>query len=389
VPERRNIAILGSTGSIGCNAVEVVEHLGAPYRIVALSAHTNTELLLDQLKRVHPSHIAVSSARSSGEALRVTAETRVRTTLHVGPTGLREIASSDDVDVVVAAIVGFAGLEPVIAAVEKGKTVALANKESLVVAGSILIPLARETGAKIIPIDSEHSAVFQAMMCGRLSEVEKVILTASGGPFRDWSIEKMQGATPRDALNHPTWNMGQKVTIDSATMFNKALEIIEACWLFDLPPQKIQVVVHPESIVHSMVEFIDGSTIAQLSPPDMRTPIQFALTYPERRGGIGRRMNWNDVASLNFSPPDLEKFPALKLAYEVAERRGTYGAVLNAANEIAVAAFLAGSISFGMICPTVERTIAKHRPTDEPTLNDLREADRWARQTAESVIKTS
>jgi 1-deoxy-D-xylulose-5-phosphate reductoisomerase len=246
--------------------------------------------------------------------------------------------------------------------------------------------LARQSGARILPIDSEHSAVFQAIACGKREQVARVILTASGGPFRTWPIDAMRRATPADALNHPTWRMGDKVTIDSATMFNKSLEIIEACWLFDLPPEKVEVVIHPESVVHSMVEFVDGSTIAQLSPPDMRTPIQYALTYPDRSPGIGRKLDLGKPFALNFEPVDREKFGALRLAYEVARKRGTLGAVLNAANEVAVSAFLAGRIAFGMICPTVEHTIAAHRLVTEPSLDDLMEADRWARAEAEAAI---
>ncbi|MGD0542589.1 MAG: 1-deoxy-D-xylulose-5-phosphate reductoisomerase, partial [Tepidisphaeraceae bacterium] len=287
---------------------------------------------------------------------------------------------------VVAAVVGAAGLPAALAAVRAGKRLALANKEALVVAGSLLIPEARRRGVALLPVDSEHSAIFQAMACGRGRDVRRVILTASGGPFRNAPLEAIHNATPADALNHPTWRMGGKITIDSATMFNKALELIEACWLFDLRPQQVQIVVHPESIIHSMVEFIDGSVIAQLSPPDMRTPIQYALTYPERANGCSRRMDWTTVQALHFEPPDFEKFPALKLAYQVAEAGGTSGAVLNAANEAAVAAFMAGKIAFGEICRVVELTISQHRIQTSPTLDDLLQADRWARQCAETFI---
>jgi 1-deoxy-D-xylulose-5-phosphate reductoisomerase len=224
------------------------------------------------------------------------------------------------------------------------------------------------------------------MQAGRANEVKKVILTASGGPFRTTPIDEMRRATPAEALNHPTWRMGSKVTIDSATMFNKGLELIEACWLFDLPPSKVQVVIHPESIIHSMVEFVDGSVIAQLSPPDMRTPIQYALTYPERKAGIGRTMNWADAFAMRFEPPDLEKFEALKIAYDVAERGGTLGAVMNAANEVAVEAFVAGKMTCGGISRAVRLTIDRHRVVPRPTMEDLLEADRWARQTARSML---
>jgi 1-deoxy-D-xylulose-5-phosphate reductoisomerase len=293
----------------------------------------------------------------------------------------------DDVELVVAAVVGAAGLPAVLAAVEAGKTLALANKESLVVAGSILVPLARKNNVQILPVDSEHSAVFQAMAAGRLSEVRRVILTASGGPFRKTPLEQMRKATLADALNHPTWRMGSKITIDSATMFNKALEIIEACWLFDLPPDKVAVVVHPESVVHSMVEFVDGSVIAQLSPPDMKTPIQYALTYPERKDGCGKRLDLSRSFALHFEPPDPQRFPALAMAYQTAERSGDAGAVLNAANETAVAAFMAGRIAFGEISDVVQRTITGHSLTPGKELDDLLEADRKARVAASALIE--
>jgi 1-deoxy-D-xylulose-5-phosphate reductoisomerase len=270
--------------------------------------------------------------------------------------------------------------------VRAGKTLALANKESLVLGGSLLIAEARKRDAVILPVDSEHSAIFQAMLSGRREEVRRVILTASGGPFRCATLEQIEKATLAEALNHPTWRMGNKITIDSATMFNKALEIIEACWLFDLPGEQVEVVVHPESVVHSMVEFIDGSVIAQLSPPDMRTPIQYALTYPDRSDGISRRLDLTQAFSLNFQPPDPQRFPALRLAYEVARRAGTLGAVMNAANEAAVEAFIAAKIPFGEISRVVELTMREHRLQASPTLDDLQEADGWARKNVRSIL---
>jgi 1-deoxy-D-xylulose-5-phosphate reductoisomerase len=248
------------------------------------------------------------------------------------------------------------------------------------------MPEARRTGAKILPVDSEHSAVFQAMLSGRIEEVRRVILTASGGPFRTWPVERMRDATPEDALNHPTWRMGHKVTIDSATMFNKALEIVEAVWLFDLPPEKVRVVVHPESVIHSMVEFEDGNVIAQLSPPDMRTPIQYALTWPHRLPGCGRRLDLSRAGQLTLEPPDLQRFPALRLGYEAAKSRGTMGAVMNAANESAVEAFTAGRIGFGRIAEVVEATMTAHCLAAEPSMEELMEADRWARRKASELF---
>lgn len=380
----KRLAILGSTGSIGCNALEVVGHLGPPYRAVALSGNQQVQKLREQARRHRPAALGVADAEAADAVAAVARE--LEADVYVGAPGLSNLVARPDVDLVLSAIVGAAGLGPAFATVRAGKTLCLANKESLVVAGSLLIPEARRRGVHILPVDSEHSAVFQALCCGRLSEVKRVILTASGGPFRTCSIEQMNRATPQEALAHPTWRMGNKITIDSATMFNKALEVIEACWLFDLPPHKVEVVVHPESVVHSMVEFVDGSTMAQLSPPDMRTPIQYALTYPDRLEGIGRRLDLTKALQLTFEPPDFERFPALRLAYEVAEMKGTSGAVLNAANEAAVGAFEAGRIPFGMISRVVELTIHRHRLVARPSLDELIEADCWARREAESVI---
>ena len=374
----KNIAILGSTGSIGCNALEVIEKLGPPYRAVALSAHRQTEKLLDQVRRHRPVVVAVTD--DGGDRPAIEQIRSLGAEVILGCDGLVRLATREDVDIVLAAVVGAAGLPAVLAAVRAGKTLALANKESLVVAGSLLVPEARRRGVRILPVDSEHSAIFQAMQCGRLSEVKRVILTASGGPFRRATHEQIERATLADALNHPTWRMGNKISIDSATMFNKGLEIIEACWLFDLSPSKIEVVIHPESVIHSMVEFVDGSVMAQLSPPDMRTPIQYALTYPERTDGIGRRLDLATPFDLHFEPPDFNRFPALRLAFDVASAGGTLGAVMNAANEAAVAAFVSGKIPFGEISRLVGVTIAEHRLQAQPTLDDLLEADRWARQ---------
>jgi 1-deoxy-D-xylulose-5-phosphate reductoisomerase len=380
----KRIAILGSTGSIGCNALQVIEHLGDGYRAVALSARNQTDRLLEQAKRHRPAAVAVGEDANT-DLCREIEKLGVR--VYRGPAGLVEMVRRDDVDMVLAAIVGAAGLPAVFAAVHADKPIALANKESLVVAGSLLIPEARKRGVPILPVDSEHCAIFQAMKSGRRDEVRRVILTASGGPFRTSTREQIARATPTEAMNHPTWQMGSKITIDSATMFNKGLELIEACWLFDLPPSMVEVVVHPESIIHSMVEFVDGSTLAQLSPPDMKTPIQYALTYPERTDGCSRRMDWSNPVTMRFEPSDPERFPALKVAREVAEAGGTLGAVMNAANEVAVEAFMAGKIAFGGICNLVQLTIRRHRLQQDPTMDDLLQADRWARVTASSLIR--
>jgi 1-deoxy-D-xylulose-5-phosphate reductoisomerase len=378
IPARmKRIAVLGSTGSIGVNTLDVIEHLGPEYRVAGLSAHRQTDKLLEQVRRYRPAVVTCTDPACAESIAPLLRDLGVKL-LH-GPAGLVELVQRDDVDTVVAAVVGAAGLPAALATVEAGKTLALANKESLVCAGSLLIPLARKTGVPILPVDSEHSAIFQAMLAGKPSEVRRVILTASGGPFRTATPEQIENATLEDALNHPTWKMGGKITIDSATMFNKALELIEACWLFDIPPEKIEVVVHPESVVHSMVEFVDGNVIAQLSPPDMRTPIQYALTYPNRVDGNSRRMDFNKACSLRFEPPDFDRFPALKMAYEVARKGGTAGVVLNAANEAAVEAFTSGKIRFVEISRLVQLTLNQHLVQPHPTVDDLLAADAWAR----------
>jgi len=384
LPLSKRIAILGSTGSIGCAAVDVIEHLGPPYRAVALSGHSNCDALIAQAKKLRPEIVAVTA-----ECDRAAIEDQLHhlgCETFFGPTALTEIATHPDVDAVLSAVVGAAGLPAAIATVRAGKPLLLANKESLVVAGEILMREAHITAAPILPVDSEHSAVFQAMQSGRRNEIRRVILTASGGPFRNWPADKIESATPADALKHPVWQMGSKITIDSATMFNKAAEILEAIWLFGLEPQQVEVVIHPESVVHSMVEFCDGSTIAQLSPPNMRLPIQYAMTYPERCGGCGPRLDLTKSFSLNFQPPDFERFPALRIAFDVARRGGTLGAVMNAANEVAVEAFLRGRTSFGSIARTVEETIARHTIVQKPALSDLLAADHWARAEAAKLL---
>ncbi len=290
------------------------------------------------------------------------------------------MVTDPEVEVVVSAIVGAAGLHGTWTALEAGKTVAVANKETLVMAGPLVMELAHRRNATLLPVDSEHSAIFQALRSGKSSEVERVVLTASGGPFRGKSRAELANVTVEDALKHPTWRMGPKITVDSATLMNKALEIIEARWLFDLPPEKIQVIIHPESVIHSFVEFNDGSVVAQLSPPDMRLPIQYALTYPERVSGPARRLNWGELGAWHFEQPDHDTFPALQLGYEVARRGGTCGAVLNAANEAAVGRFLAGELRFLDITRVCRDVLAHHEYSPRPSLAELAALDRWARQ---------
>ena len=382
MPQR--VAILGSTGSIGCNALDVIDSLGDGFRAVALTAHSRGERLLEQARRCRPAAVALTGDAPDEALCRQLADLGAR--VYRGPAGMVDVVEREDVDVVLAAVVGAAGLPPVLAAVRAGKRLALANKEALVVAGSLLVPEARRRGVPILPVDSEHSAIFQAMQCGRPGEVRRLVLTASGGPFRTASAEQIGRATYRDAMAHPTWKMGSKITIDSATMFNKGLELIEACWLFDLPPERVEIVVHPESVVHSMVEFVDGSVVAQLSPPDMRLPIQYALTYPARTSGAAPRLDLTKAFSLRFEPPDFDRFPALRIAYDVARRRGTLGAVMNAANEEAVAAFATGRIAFGEISTLVGLTIDAHDFVAAPSLDDLLAADRWARDAVRARV---
>ena len=373
-----NIAVLGSTGSIGQSALSVIAASEGRLRAVALSAHTSTDLLARQAADVRPTWAVVTDAaaaeRQDWSAL------PAGTALEVGTAALEAVVSRPEVDIVLAAIVGSAGLRSTWAALEAGKTVALANKETLVMAGSLVMALAARRGARILPVDSEHSAVFQALQAGQRDEVRRIVLTASGGPFRTYSAARMASVTVDEALAHPTWDMGPKITVDSATMMNKALEIIEARWLFNVDVDQIDVLIHPQSIVHSMVEYVDGSVVAQLGPPDMKLPIHYALTYPDRMPSVAAKMNWRQAMRLEFEPPDVERFPALEFGREAARAGGTTGAVLNAANEAAVAEFLQGELGFADIVPACRSVMAHHDFDPSPTLEELIRLDRWARQ---------
>lgn len=374
----RNIAIFGSTGSIGRSTLDVVAHWGGKLRVAALSANRKLDELCCQAAGVNPRWVVATDemAAHSFDWSRLPPGTE----LLVGPAGIERVVTADEVDVVVAAVVGSAGLTGTWAALEAGKTVALANKETLVVAGPLVMKLAAERGSKILPIDSEHSAVLQGLQAGRRADLKRIVLTASGGPFRRHTLAQMSQVTVADALAHPTWQMGPKITVDSATMMNKALELIEARWLFDLPPEQIDVVIHPQSIVHSLVEYNDGSVLAQLSPPDMKLPIQYALTWPERFDSPARRLDLTQRLQLDFEPPDEERFPALPLGREVARVGGTAGAVLNAANEAAVAGFLAGELQFMEIVPACRAILDNHTFDPAPTLAQLMALDAWARE---------
>ncbi|MFK7777525.1 MAG: 1-deoxy-D-xylulose-5-phosphate reductoisomerase [Gimesia sp.] len=374
----KRIAVLGSTGSIGTSTLEVIAAHPEEMQLTAITAHNSWEQLARQSEKFRPRWSVLSNSKLksvvSAEAFSPSTE------LLFGDDQIERVASSDEVDVVICGIVGAAGLKGAWAAIEAGKTVGIANKETLVVAGPLIMDLAARNQATLIPVDSEHNAIFQALQSGHPKEVKRVILTASGGPFRGATPSELEHVTPEKALAHPTWEMGPKITIDSATMMNKALEIIEAKWLFNLSADQISVVVHPQSIVHSMVEFVDGSVIAQLSPPDMRLPIQYALTYPERRKGLNTTMDWNQSFGLTFEPPDLEAFPALRLGYEVAEKGGTCGAVLNAANEAAVERFLSGGLRFCDIATSCQQVLESHEFDPNPSLEELFLQDGWARK---------
>lgn len=375
---RRRIVVLGSTGSIGTSCLDVVAHLPDRLQVLGLSAHRSWQTAVEQARVCRPRWLALTDPAAARQLDRKLLPPD--TQLLVGDDGVRAMVAHPDVDVVVTAIVGAAGLAGTWAALEAGKTVAVANKETLVMAGPLVMDLARRRGGKILPVDSEHSAIFQCLASGRTSEVARIVLTASGGPFRGKSARELADVTVDEALRHPTWRMGQKITIDSATLMNKALELIEARWLFDLPPDKIEVIVHPESIIHSFVEFTDGSVLAQLSPPDMRLPIQYALTHPDRLPGPAKKINWRELQQFTFEQPDRETFPALQLGYEVAQQGGTCGAVLNAANEAAVGRFLAGQLRFLDIPRVCRAVLDHHHYTARPTLAELAAVDRWARQ---------
>lgn len=358
--------------------MEVVRQSQGRLEVVGLAARRRLDLLCEQARLLQPRCVVAVDEQAAQEFdwSRLPSGCELWT----GPRGVELLASLPEVETVVCAVVGSAGLTGTWAALQAGKTVALANKEALVMAGPLVMQLAAARGATILPVDSEHSAIFQALHAGSRKEIRRVILTASGGPFRSWSYEAMQRATVADALAHPTWQMGEKITIDSATMMNKALEIIEARWLFDLAAEQIAVVIHPQSIVHSLVEFIDGSVVAQLSLPDMKLPIQYALTWPERLPSPARKLDWDQAWRLEFEPPDEARFPALRLGREVAAAGGTAGAVLNAANEAAVDRFLRGELPLTQIVPVCRRIVEHHPYKADPTLDELLALDRWARE---------
>ncbi len=382
----KNIAVLGSTGSIGCNVLEVVRQFPGRFRVVGLAAGNNIKLLRDQLESFNPRLVSVASDRGAAE-LRAALPAVWHDRIVAGPEGNVAVAELAEADTVVSAIVGGAGLVPTMAAIEAGKHVALANKETLVMAGDLVMGAARRKGVALLPIDSEHNAIFQALAAGRREDVDKIILTASGGPFREKDERALWEVTPAQALAHPNWSMGNKISIDSATLMNKGLEVIEARWLFDVPVERIEVLVHPQSIVHSMVEYVDGSVVAQMGVPDMRIPIAYALSYPERLRLNLPRLNLAKAGGLTFTPPDFRRFPALKLAYQACRRGGTQPAVLNAANEVAVAAFLEERIRFPEIALVVAETVSREPARALTDIATVLDADLAARVQAESVVE--
>jgi 1-deoxy-D-xylulose-5-phosphate reductoisomerase len=384
----KKVSLLGSTGSIGRQTLDIALAHKESIDVVALAAGAgNLDLFAEQIKQFRPSIVCVPTDENRASLKERLGDFRVE--IETGAKGLETVAAESGADTVVTGVVGFLGLKPTAKAIEKGKTIALANKETLVAAGSAVMPMVEKYGAKIVPVDSEHSAIFQSLSGYTKNDVDYIWLTASGGPFRTWTKEQIDGATKSDALKHPNWNMGQKITIDSATLMNKGLEIVEARWLFDITADKIRVVVHPQSILHSAVEFVDGSIVGQLGVPDMRLPIHYAIFHPERV--ISERVPRLDLATLSqltFEQPDMERFACLAIARQVALEDNTSACVMNAANEIIVAAFLNERISFRDIPRLIEQVLEKHKPISKPSLDDILEADRWARQEADSLLKS-
>ncbi|TAJ25449.1 MAG: 1-deoxy-D-xylulose-5-phosphate reductoisomerase [Nitrospirae bacterium] len=380
----KQIVILGSTGSIGTNTLDIIAQFPDQFRVVGLTAGTKDEVLEAQLRRFKPAAVALADENAAARLQSRCRDTAVR--ICSGVEGLAQVAQWPEADLVISAIVGGAGLVPTLAAIRAGKQVALANKEPMVMAGQLMQEEARKHGVKIFPVDSEHSAIFQSMEGHRREDIRRLILTASGGPLWNLSREQMQHVKPEQALRHPNWKMGAKITIDSATLMNKGLEVVEARWLFDVPASQIEVLVHRESIVHSLVEYRDGSVIAQLGTPDMRTPISYAMQYPERLPLDQPPLDLARIGTLTFQEPDHERFPCLGLGYEALRIGGTMPATLNAANEVAVAAYLQEGIGFLEIAEVIEGTMAAHKPRSIATLDDALEADRWAREKADSLV---
>ncbi|MCP5430481.1 MAG: 1-deoxy-D-xylulose-5-phosphate reductoisomerase [Chromatiaceae bacterium] len=388
----RGVAILGSTGSIGLSTLDVVARHPERYRVVALSAHRDVQGMLTQCRRFRPGLAAMADPAAATALAQAVAAEGLGVEVMAGAAGLEAVATHPDATDLMAAIVGAAGVLPTLAAVRLGRRILLANKEALVVSGALFMAAAQASGAQILPIDSEHNAVFQCLPPGFADGldgvgVEQILLTASGGPFRNRPLAELQDVTPAQACAHPNWEMGRKISVDSATMMNKGLEVIEARWLFDARPDQIQVVVHPQSVIHSMVQYVDGSVLAQLGNPDMRTPIAHALAWPQRHSSGVAALNLFEIARLDFEPPDLARFPCLRLAFEAVTAGGTAPAVLNAANEVAVARFLSGDLAFTAIAEVVERTLDSVHHGAADSLDDLLAVDAHARGIAEQQLR--
>lgn len=382
--DKKNLVILGSTGSIGKSTLEVVDNHPDNFKIIALAAYTNAELLIKQYHKYKPDYICIIDTQKAALLKDSLKDETVK--IMVGENELLDLTSISSVDMVVNAIVGAAGLKASLQTIKNNKDLALANKESLVAGGPLFPPLVEKYQSKILPIDSEHSAIWQALRAGEDKEIKKIIITASGGPFRTFSKAQLQSVTLADALNHPTWNMGQKITIDSATLANKGLEVIEAVNLFHIGVDKVEVVVHPQSIIHSLVEFIDSSMIAQLSSPDMKLPISYALFWPKRVESPFGQLNLAELGQMTFEKPDYEKFPALKIAFEVAATGGTAPAIFNAANEVAVDAFINGKIGFNTIADIIKKCVDSLEVIYKPDLNDILSLDKITRAYAQQMI---
>ena len=382
----KKISILGSTGSIGTQTLDVVRKNRDKFEVVAISANSSINLLLEQIKEFKPKYVAVYNENSAKE-LKEMIPSDIKIEVLSGMEGLVTISSLDEIDILLTAIVGMIGLVPTLEAIKKGKTIALANKETLVTAGQLVMEEAKKRNVAILPVDSEHSAIFQCLNGEGKKEIESIILTASGGPFRGKSKNDLINVTKNEALKHPNWSMGRKISIDSSTLMNKGLEVIEAKWLFDVNPDKIDVVVHPQSIIHSMVQFVDSSIIAQMGCPDMKLPIQYALTYPERLLNDFERLDFSKLSSLTFEKPDVNTFPCLKLAYDSLNMGGTYSAVLNAANEVLVNEFLEDKIKFYDIPYYIEKTLDAHNSIEKPTLEEILYTDNWSREFVKKCIK--
>jgi len=392
----KNITILGATGSIGINTLDVLRLHREQFQVFALTAYKNIELLIEQCLEWTPKYAVVVNENAAEDCYQTLKKQELDTVVLSGTNNLTKVASLPEVDMVMAAIVGAAGLLPTLAAAQAGKRVLLANKEALVMSGQLFMDAVRENHAELLPIDSEHNAIFQcmpsdftpALKAKSLNQqgIERIILTASGGPFRTTPLEKLANVTPAQACAHPKWKMGRKISVDSATMMNKGLEVIEACWLFSATPQQIEVILHPQSVIHSMVEYVDGSILAQLSNPDMRTPIAHALALPQRISSGTKRLNFLETKRLDFEPVDFKRFPCLRLAYEALSAAGTMPTILNAANEIAVQAFLDEKLPFTAIPQVIEKTMNQCNVSNADTLDIILEADKEARIVAENIV---